>query len=81
MKLDAITTLYGSMGRDRYEDLQQACQVDWTAEMGQGTYGKVYLGTKDDQQGSYREKFHVVSDSSFLFPLSGGDPNVETGLT
>ena len=51
MKLEAVIEVYSSNNPSEYEDLQQAWQVDWTAEMGQGTYGKVYLGTKDDQRG------------------------------
>ena len=29
-----------------WEDMQQAYTLDWTAELGHGSYGKVYLGTK-----------------------------------
>ena len=45
LKLEAITTLYCSKERGRFEDLQQAYTVNWAAELGQGTYGKVYVGT------------------------------------
>ena len=44
LKLEAITIVYGSKERGRFEDLQQAYTVNWAAELGQGTYGKVYVG-------------------------------------
>ena len=48
VKLEAITTLYRLTPTQRrhYEDLQQAYNVNWAAELGQGTYGKVYVGRK-----------------------------------
>ena len=46
LQLEAITALYGSGERGHYEDLQQAYTVNWTAGLGQGVYGKVYVGTK-----------------------------------
>ena len=48
VKLEAIITLYRltPTQRGHYEDLQQAYNVNWAAELGQGTYGKVYVGTK-----------------------------------
>ena len=46
LKLEAITALYLVKDKNHYEDLQQAYTVDWAAELGQGSYGKVYVGTK-----------------------------------
>ena len=51
MKFEAVIEVYSSKNPSEYEDLTQAYQVDWTAELGQGTCGKVYLGTQDDQRG------------------------------
>ena len=45
LKLEVITALYNDKHGSRYEDLQQAYTVNWAAELGQGTYGKVYIGT------------------------------------
>ena len=62
LKLEAIITLYGSRERGHYEDLQQAYTVNWEAELGQGTYGKVYVGTsgpllyRDECQGGFAIK-------------------------
>ena len=39
------------MELDRYEDLHQTYIVNWGAELGQGTYGKVYVGTKGPATG------------------------------
>ena len=44
MKLEMITASYKDKNRSHYNDLQQAYSVNWAAELGQGTYGKVYLG-------------------------------------
>ena len=56
LKLEAITMLYGSRERGHYEDLQQAYTVNWAAELGQGTYGKVYVGTKGPATGLHRDE-------------------------
>ena len=42
LKLEAIIESYGRWYR--YEELQQDYTVNWKAWLGQGTYGKVYLG-------------------------------------
>ena len=39
------TAAYKDRNRSQYEDLQQVYTVNWAAELGQGTYGKVYIGT------------------------------------
>ena len=44
------------MELDRYEDLHQTYTVEWEAELGQGTYGKVYVGTKGRATGSHRDE-------------------------
>ena len=46
LKLEAFTRLYGSREPERFEDLQSAYTVNWAAQLGQGTYGKVYVGTR-----------------------------------
>ena len=46
--------LYGGRERGHYEDLQHAYTVNWAAELGQGTYGKVYVGTKGSATGFQR---------------------------
>ena len=56
LKLEAITKLYCSKERGRFEDLQQAYTVNWAAELGQGTYGKVYVGTKGPATGLHRDE-------------------------
>ena len=48
LKLEVITALYKTKGnhdRVAYEDLQQVYTVNWEAELGHGSYGKVYIGT------------------------------------
>ena len=56
LKLEAITKLYCSKERGRFEDLQQAYTVNWAAELGQGTYGKVYVGTIFPATGLHRDE-------------------------
>ena len=48
--------MYGSRDQGNYEDLQQAYTVNWAAELGQGTYGKVYVGTKGPATGLHRDE-------------------------
>ena len=45
LKLEVITALYEDKTRSHYEELQQVYTVDWAAELGEGTYGKVYIGS------------------------------------
>ena len=45
LKLEVITALYKDKNGRSYEDLQQEYIVNWGAELGRGTYGKVYIGT------------------------------------
>ena len=45
LKLEVITELYKNKNGSHYEDLQQVYTVNWAEELGQGTYGKVYIGT------------------------------------
>ena len=45
LKLEVITALYKDKNGSHYEDLQQVYTVNWAAELGQGTYGKLYIGT------------------------------------
>ena len=56
LKLEASTRVYSSKERGRFEDLQQAYTVNWAAELGQGTYGKVYVGRKGPATGSHRDE-------------------------
>ena len=56
LQLEAITALYGSGERGHYENLEQAYTVNWTAELGRGTYGKVYVGTKGPATGLHRDE-------------------------
>ena len=62
LKLEVILTLFCSREQGHYEDLQQAYTVNWAAELGQGTYGKVYVGTngplsyRDECQGGFAIK-------------------------
>ena len=62
LKLESIFTLFGSKEQGHYEDPQQAYAVNWEAELGQGTYGKVYVGTngpllyRDECQGGFAIK-------------------------
>ena len=46
LKLEAITALYMVKDKGHYEDLQQVYTVNWKAELGQGSYGMVYVGMK-----------------------------------
>ena len=46
LKIEGIAVLYMSNGSQR-EDLQQVYTVDWTKELGKGSYGKVYIGATD----------------------------------
>ena len=46
LKLEVITALYKDKHRSHYENLQQVYSVSWAAELGQGTYGKVYFGMR-----------------------------------
>ena len=46
LKLEVITALYKDKNGRSYEDLQQDYIVNWEAELGRGTFGKVYIGTK-----------------------------------
>ena len=45
LKLEVITELYKNKNGSHYDDLQQVYTVNWAAELGQGTFGKVYIGT------------------------------------
>ena len=51
MKMEAITILYTCRERSRFHELQQPYTVTWAAELGKGTYGKVYLGHKGPATG------------------------------
>ena len=46
LKLETILALYADKSGEKWWDLQQAYTVDWEAELGHGSYGKVYLGRK-----------------------------------
>ena len=46
LKLEVILALYQTKKPSQYEDVQQVYTVNWAVELGQGTYGKVYIGTK-----------------------------------
>ena len=56
LKLEACTRLYGSREPERFEDLQSAYTVNWAAELGRGTYGKVYVGTRRWEGGGFAIK-------------------------
>ena len=56
LKLETITRVYGSKERGRFQDLQQAYTVNWAAELGRGTYGKVYVGTSLPAAGLHRDE-------------------------
>ena len=79
LKLEAITTVYRHKERGRFEDLQQAYTVNWAAELGQGTYGKVYVGTgllatglhRDEGQGGFAIK--MLRDRDAPKGLQGAD--------
>ena len=45
MKLEMIIGLYKDTKGSHYRELQQVYTVNWAAELGRGTYGKVYVGT------------------------------------
>ena len=51
LKLEVITALYKNKNGSHYEDLHQVYTVNWAAELGRGTYGKVYIGTKGPATG------------------------------
>ena len=53
LKLETITHLYGDGERNRYEELQQPYTVNWEAELGEGTFGKVYVGAKGPAAGDH----------------------------
>eukprot|EP00959_Pyramimonas_sp_CCMP1952_P138283 2894131-Pyramimonas_sp.AAC.1 len=46
LRLEAITSVHNAKDPRKHEDPRCSFEVDWEAELGQGTYGKVYLGTK-----------------------------------
>ena len=46
LKLETALALCVNMGGDKRRDLQQAYTVALTADLGHGSYGNVYLGTK-----------------------------------
>ena len=46
LRLEAITTVYNAKDARKYEDPPCTFEVDWEAELGQGSFGKVYLGTQ-----------------------------------
>ena len=46
LRLEAITSVYKAKDARKYEEPRGSFEVDWEAELGQGTYGKVYLGTQ-----------------------------------
>ena len=54
LKLEAITQFYGDGERSQFEEPQQAYTVNWEAELGQGTYGKVYVAAKGPATGDHR---------------------------
>ncbi len=53
LKLEAMSYVYhGAMKETcKHEELQQDFYVDLAAELGEGTYGKVYVGTKGRRKG------------------------------
>ena len=46
LKLETIVMWYRSKNRSDYEDPQQVYTVNWAEKLGQGNYGKVYVGRK-----------------------------------
>ena len=46
LRLEAITHVYNAKDARTYEDPPCTFEVDWEAELGQGSFGKVYLGTR-----------------------------------
>ena len=54
LKLEAIIKSYGQMYR--YDELPQDYTVNWKAVLGQGTYGKVYVGRKGPATGLHRDE-------------------------
>ena len=56
MKLETIATVYDSRDRSSFQELQQPYTVNWAAELGRGTYGKVYVGTKEPATGLQRDE-------------------------
>ena len=51
MILETISRLYENKDRTKYEVPPCPFEVDWDAELGQGTFGKVYCGTLDRRPG------------------------------
>ena len=52
LKLEVVTALYQKKKGGHHKDLQQVYTVNWAAELGRGTYGKVYMGTRGPATGS-----------------------------
>ena len=69
LKLEAFTRLYGSKEPERFEDLQSAYTVNWAAELGRGTYGKVYVGTRRLEGGGFAIK--MLRDKADDAPKGG----------
>ena len=46
LKLEAVGHVFSNKDPTRFEDLANGYEVDWQAELGHGTYGKVYLSTR-----------------------------------
>ena len=67
LKLESITALYMSKNRGDYEELQQRYTVNWDAELGRGTYGKVYVGTQGPATGLRGFAIKMLRDKDEIY--------------
>ena len=71
-----ILAVYTSGEQGHYDNLHQAYTVDWSAELGRGTYGKVYVCTKIPATGLHRDKYQR---GFAIHMLRGNDADVPKG--
>ena len=75
LQFGVILAVYSSGEQGHYENLQQACTVDWSSELGRGTYGKVYVCTKIPATGLHRDKYQRGFAINMLRDIEADVPN------
>ena len=75
LKLEVAIGLYKDKHGSYYEELQQLYKVNWEAELGEGTYGRVYIGTtrSADQDGADKDAAGRGCTSFAIKMLRGKD--------
>ena len=67
MKLETIARVYDSRDRSSFQELQQPYTVNWAAELGRGTYGKVYVGTQGPATGLRGFAIKMLRDKDEIY--------------